>query len=64
VTEAKIRCRAYRFRSQGGNSFPHGKAIGPITAAAIVAKVVSIDRFATPSQLGSYFGVFTSRQTS
>jgi len=38
--------------------------IGPGTAAAIVAKVVSIDRFATPSQLVSYFGVFPEESTS
>jgi transposase len=38
--------------------------IGPGTAAAIVAKVVSIDRFATPAQLVSYFGVFPEESTS
>jgi transposase len=38
--------------------------IGPCTAAAIVAKVVSIDRFATPDQLVSYFGVFPEERTS
>jgi transposase len=38
--------------------------IGPGTAAAIVAKVVSIDRFATPTQLVSYFGVFPEENTS
>lgn len=38
--------------------------IGPGTAAAIVAKVVSIDRFATPAQLVSYFGVFPEEFTS
>jgi transposase len=38
--------------------------IGPATAAAIVAKVVSIDRFATPAQLVSYFGVFPEERTS
>ena len=38
--------------------------IGPGTAAAIVAKVVSIDRFATPAQLVSYFGVFPEERTS
>ena len=40
------------------------KGIGPTTAAAIVAKVVSIDRFAAPAQLVSYFGVFPSEHTS
>lgn len=38
--------------------------IGPATAAAIVAKVVSIDRFATPAQLVSYFGAFPEESTS
>jgi transposase len=38
--------------------------IGPGTAAAIVAKVVSIDRFATPNQLVSYFGTFPEENTS
>jgi transposase len=40
------------------------KGIGDATAAAIVAKVVSIDRFATPAQLVSYFGVFPEANTS
>lgn len=40
------------------------KGIGPATAAAIVAKVVSIDRFATPAQLVSYFGIFPEEHTS
>lgn len=38
--------------------------IGPLTAAAIVAKVVSIDRFAAPAQLVSYFGIFPEEHTS
>jgi hypothetical protein len=38
--------------------------IGPGTAAAVVAKVVSIDRFATPAQLVSFFGVFPEENTS
>lgn len=38
--------------------------IGPGTAAALVAKVVSIDRFATPAQLVSYFGTFPEENTS
>jgi transposase len=38
--------------------------IGPATAAAIVAKVVSIDRFATADQLVGYFGVFPQENTS
>jgi transposase len=38
--------------------------IGPATAAAIVAKVVCIDRFAAPTQLVSYFGIFPEEHTS
>jgi transposase len=40
------------------------KGIGAATAAAIVAKVVSIDRFETPAQLVSYFGIFPEENTS
>jgi hypothetical protein len=40
------------------------KGIGDATAAAIVTKVVSIDRFATAAQLVSYFGVFPEENTS
>lgn len=40
------------------------KGIGAGTAAAIVAKVVSLDRFATAAQLVSYFGVFPEENTS
>lgn len=40
------------------------KGIGQATAAAIVAKVISIDRFATPNQLVSYFGAFPEINTS
>ena len=48
---------------------PHQKlesipGIGPITAAALVAKVISINRFATPAQLVSYFGVFPEERSS
>ena len=32
--------------------------IGAATAAALVAKIVDIDRFATPNHLVNYFGVF------
>jgi transposase len=38
--------------------------IGRQTAAALAAKVVSIDRFATPSSLVNYFGVFPEESTS
>lgn len=38
--------------------------IGPRTAAALVAKIVSIDRFETPEKLVSYFGVFPEQNSS
>ena len=38
--------------------------IGEATAAALVAKIVDIDRFATPDHLVSYFGVFPEESSS
>ena len=38
--------------------------IGKQTAAALVAKMVSIDRFATPGSVVSYFGIFPEENTS
>ena len=38
--------------------------IGPATAAVLVAKVVDIDRFATPAQFVGYFGVFPEEDSS
>jgi transposase len=38
--------------------------IGPTTAAVLVAKIVSIDRFATPGRLVGYFGVFPEEDAS
>jgi transposase len=38
--------------------------IGPTTAAVLVAKIVDIDRFATPDKLVGYFGVFPELNTS
>lgn len=38
--------------------------IGRQTAAALVAKIVSIDRFETPAKLVSYFGGFPEENTS
>jgi transposase len=38
--------------------------IGKQTAAALVAKIVRIDRFATPGSLVNYFGVFPEENTS
>ena len=38
--------------------------IGRRTAAALVAKIVSLDRFETPAKLVSYFGGFPEENTS
>jgi transposase len=38
--------------------------IGPATAAILVAKIVDIDRFATPNSLVNYFGVFPEEESS
>jgi transposase len=38
--------------------------IGKQTAAALVAKIVSIDRFATPESVVSYFGIFPEENSS
>jgi transposase len=38
--------------------------IGTATAAALVAKIVDIDRFATPDQVVGYFGVFPEENSS
>ncbi len=38
--------------------------IGPSTAAILVAKIVDIDRFATPGKLVSYFGAFPEEHSS
>ena len=38
--------------------------IGEATAAVLVAKIVDIDRFATPDHLVSYFGVFPEESSS
>jgi len=38
--------------------------IGQVTAAVLVAKIVSIDRFATPENLVGYFGVFPEEYSS
>ena len=38
--------------------------IGEATAAALVAKIVDIDRFATPDHLVGYFGVFPEENSS
>ena len=38
--------------------------IGDATAAALVAKIVDIERFTTPQHLVSYFGIFPEENTS
>ena len=38
--------------------------IGAATAAVLVAKIVDIDRFATPDQLVGYFGIFPEENSS
>jgi transposase len=38
--------------------------IGSVTAAVLVAKIISIDRFETKGKLVSYFGVFPEKNTS
>jgi transposase len=38
--------------------------IGPATAAILVAKIVDIDRFATPNRLVNYFGIFPEEDSS
>lgn len=40
------------------------KGIGELTAAALVASIVSIDRFATPESLVNYYGVFAEENSS
>jgi transposase len=40
------------------------RGIGRATAAILVAKIVDIDRFATPESLVNYFGVFPEEQSS
>jgi transposase len=38
--------------------------IGDVTAAVLVSKIISIDRFATPENLVGYFGIFPEENTS
>lgn len=57
--------QAFEVLPEGGHrqllSIP---GIGWRTAAALTAKIVSIDRFATPERLVSYFGTFPEENTS
>jgi transposase len=48
---------------------PHARVltipgIGKATAAVLVAKIVDIDRFATPNSLVNYFGIFPEEESS
>ena len=48
---------------------PHARVltipgIGQATAAVLVAKIVDIDRFATPNSLVNYFGIFPEEESS
>jgi transposase len=61
----KLLVKAYKALPAG----PHRQVetivgIGEITAAVLVAKIVSIDRFATPEQLVGFFGTFPEENTS
>jgi transposase len=61
-----------RALEQAFNALPPGPhqqietitGIGKLTAAALVAKMVSIDRFATPGSVVNYFGLFPEEYTS
>jgi transposase len=67
-----IEKRLEKLMRQAFDALPNGAhkvlttipGIGPGTVAAVVAKVISIDRFATPNQLVSYFGAFPEENTS
>lgn len=57
--------RAYEALPRTGHvQVPSILGIGDVTAAVLVAKIVSIDRFATPEDLVGYFGVFPEENTS
>jgi transposase len=72
VLSRSIEKRLHRLMRTVFHSLPDGPhrllttiaGIGDATAAAIVANVVSIDRFTTPEQLVNYFGVFPEPNTS
>jgi transposase len=57
--------QAYRaLRGTGHVQVSTIPGIGEITAAVLVAKIISIDRFATPEHLVGYFGIFPEENTS
>ena len=61
----KLLLQAYKALPPSGHvhvdSIP---GVGPLTAAVLVAKIVSIDRFATPDKLVGYFGIFPEEESS
>jgi transposase len=67
-TSGELKC----LMEQAYNDLPSGShqrietipGIGKQTAAALVAKMVNIDRFATPESVVGYFGIFPEEHTS
>ncbi|NIL98213.1 MAG: transposase, partial [Planctomycetales bacterium] len=64
-TLEKLLCQAFEALPESGHlqvaTIP---GVGQVTAAVLVAKIVSIDRFATPENLVGYFGVFPEEYSS
>lgn len=61
----KLLERAYRALPPSGHVHVESiTGIGLVTAAVLVAKIVSIDRFQAPKNLVGYFGVFPEENTS
>lgn len=59
---ARLLVQAYR--ELPDNRISSIPGIGELTAAILMAKIVRIDRFATPGHLVSYFGVFPEERSS
>jgi transposase len=61
----KMLCEAFEALPESGHlQVATIAGIGQVTAAVLVAKIVSIDRFATPENLVGYFGVFPEEYSS
>ena len=68
----KATCALKRLLEQAYDALPAGPhrqietipGIGKQTAAALVAKMIQIERFATPGSVVNYFGVFPEEDTS
>jgi len=56
--------QAYRGLPATGHVHVESIPIGPITAAILVSKIISIDRFETAENLIGYFGVFPNEHSS